>query len=1542
MLKFEKKGLWLIATILQLTGGSLLAQQANKPNSSSVPVATFTVPIPGSYTQPVVNYVRTWDAKGQYLTPEALVAAGYQHSQQTTMYVDGLGRPLQTVSRQSSPLAKDVVSPVVYDGFGREIYKYLPYVQTTGTGDGSFKLNPFSEQASFYQSSTYNPGLTGEQVFFSKTDFEPSPLNRVTKSMAPGNSWAGSSKGTNVEYLVNNANDNVQIWTIGNALLNYTNDDGTNIPVAGVAYGNGQLYKNVTKDENNNVVVEYKDKEGQIILKKVQIGNNIPSDYSGYNGFLCTYYIYDDLNKLRVVVPPKAVETMVLGGWTVSQAVVKELCFRYEYDERQRMIAKKVPGAGWAYMVYDRRDRLVFTQDANQQSNNKWLATLYDGLNRPVTTGMITYTGKRDQLQVIVDTQTGTGTGSGIAVNGTAPINLEFATRELSKPLYKAKESITFLPGFESEAGADFSAEIDPNMTGGTENIEILDNPLPPNNNFIPLTITYYDNYGDWVGNKTYSTDDNGKLSAGNNFHAEKISTAASQMTKGVVTGTKVRVLENPSDLSAGGWLTTVSYYDDQGRTIQVQSDNYKGGKDVATNLYDFTGKVLSTYLSHQNPTSDIPATRVKTNMLYDFAGRLLEINKTINDNNNSLVTIAKNEYDELGQLKKKELGQQKNGSTYTSTPIETLNHSYNIRGWLRGINKDYATGSSTNNWFGMELNYDHGFDLNQVNGNIAGAKWRSKGDGQQRAYGYSYDRANRILGADFSQGSGTTYADNPTIRFDMVMGDGVNGSSTAGGTDGTAYNSAGNTYDANGNIMNMKHWGMKGLNTSIEIDNLTYQYYNSGNSNKLRSVSEVNPGLDNKLGDFTDKNTGDDYGYDQNGNLITDLNKKMGSTAGVDLTTGGAIQYNHLNLPAVIAVKDDAGNVKGTITYIYDASGNKLEKRVHELPLASNSNKTRDIATTYLGGFNYETRTISPADPATPNYDNKLQFFGQEEGRVRVEKPASETSFHYDYFVKDHLGNVRMVLTDELQTTSTIATMELAPRTEEEKIFSNITSTVVLSSTVPGGYPTDTTTNPNNYLSKLNGSGNKIGPSAVLKVMSGDKLNIAVKYFYRGQGAAQPPANILANVLTSLATGIIGNIGEAKGTLAALSNPSGSPLAGPLTTFTQNDTTPTNRPKAKLNYVFLDDQFNVLPNSSSILVGGPDILDNLAISNLVAAKNGFVYIYVSNETPLWDVFFDNLLVTHTKSPLLEETHYYPFGLTMAGLSSKGVGQLNNKYKYNGIEHNSDFDLNMYDAFYRNLDPQLGNFWQIDPKIESAEAWSPYSAMLNNPIRYADPLGDSAIKPTWHPPMPSNSSNVFSATNWYGVAAIKNDNVRVAYNSAASQLAPSDKKGRADLKQQARAVTPEPFKTIVEQGRPMAGEQAKVTDANFKGNATKTNAQANELVKNTGTIGKVLVVGGAINSAVNIAKADNPGQQAVVETGSWVGAIQGGSYGAELGSAFGPGGAFVGGVLGAITGSIAGSSVGQWLNNNGTTGDSGKEGGEINGKFIKDAVLNKR
>ena len=52
----------------------------------------------------------------------------------------------------------------------------------------------------------------------------------------------------------------------------------------------------------------------------------------------------------------------------------------------------------------------------------------------------------------------------------------------------------------------------------------------------------------------------------------------------------------------------------------------------------------------------------------------------------------------------------------------------------------------------------------------------------------------------------------------------------------------------------------------------------------------------------------------------------------------------------------------------------------------------------------------------------------------------------------------------------------------------------------------------------------------------------------------------------------------------------------------------------------------------------------------------------------------------------------------MAGVSGKAsnFGLPENKIKYNGIEFESDLDLIVYDAFYRELDPQTGKWWEID------------------------------------------------------------------------------------------------------------------------------------------------------------------------------------------------------------------------------------------------------
>jgi RHS repeat-associated protein len=264
---------------------------------------------------------------------------------------------------------------------------------------------------------------------------------------------------------------------------------------------------------------------------------------------------------------------------------------------------------------------------------------------------------------------------------------------------------------------------------------------------------------------------------------------------------------------------------------------------------------------------------------------------------------------------------------------------------------------------------------------------------------------------------------------------------------------------------------------------------------------------------------------------------------------------------------------------------------------------------------------------------------------------------------------------------------------------------------------------------------GHKMGPSLLLKVMSGDKIDLSVQSYYN-TGTTSTPVSSVADVLASLASGIVNMASGGKGSITDLNNQTTSPVFTALNSFMSNDPNPTGKPKAYLNWILLDEQLKYVsssPQSGAIVVGAAGTLNILSNTGIPITKNGYLYIWVSNETPNWFVYFDNLKVAHYTGPELEETHYYPFGLTMAGISSKALKPFyaENKYKYNkGSElQNKEFSdgsgLETYETHFRELDPQLGRWWQTDPKPDYSQ--SLYSAMGDNPMLHNDPLGDTLI-----------------------------------------------------------------------------------------------------------------------------------------------------------------------------------------------------------------------
>ena len=780
-------------------------------SSNPNPTPNYESPNPTASISVNENYIysRTYLAPRSSSDPAA-------PQQQSISYFDGLGRPKQELSIKSTPNGQDLVSDIPYDSFGRQVQSWLPVPMNTLNGNIQSGVQAAARNHYKKADGSVDPLVYGEKIL------ENSPLDRVLAQAAPGSDWDG--KKVQYQYAAN-ADGEVYRYTTSTS---WSNNSTVSVLALSGTYGANSLYKNVVTDEDGNSTIEFKNGQGQTVLVRKNDGSHD----------MDTYYVYNEYNQLAFVIPPLAIDK------GVDATLLNELAYQYRYDGQNRLVEKKLPGKDWEYMVYDKQDRLVLTQDGKLRQQNKWFFTKYDKFGRVAYTGLLDSAPGRDAQQsnmVNFGVNNEERSASGFSQNGT--------TVYYSSSAY-------------------------------------------PVTNFTLLTVNYYDEYPP------------GSPAVFDGASVLGSSPVNGRSTKGLPIASMVKNIED------NGWTKSYTWYDDKARPVATESQNHLGGYTRTSSVLAFSGVPTSTTTYHKRDASTGEIV-MKEDFSYDHQNRLVKHTHRLNGG--PVEVLTENIYNELGQLEARNIG---NG-------IQSIKNEYNIRGALTKMNDPK---NLLNKLFGFELKYINPAGTSKkYNGNIAETDWATQSDGTLRRYSYQYDGVNRL-----KEGS---YWDN------------------AGAASGSYAEKL--NYDLNGNITGLQRTGQgAGL-----MDQLSYTYDQSGNSNKLIRVNDASG---NAAGYPIGGNT---IVYDINGNMVNHLDKGISNIA-----------YNYLNLPSSITASI------GNTDYVYRANGSKVKKIF--------GGKTTD----YLDGFQYE--------------NGVLQFVPTSEGYYDLTKNK------YIYNYTDHLGNVRLSYT--------------------------------------------------------------------------------------------------------------------------------------------------------------------------------------------------------------------------------------------------------------------------------------------------------------------------------------------------------------------------------------------------------------------------------------------------------------------------------------------------------------------------------------------------
>lgn len=281
----------------------------------------------------------------------------------TVDYYDGLGRKIQTLNRRAGANLVDIADYVEYNSMGLPCRKWIPM---NGTNDGALTDIP-----SLVSSSVVNPYNNLEP--FALYDYEAIPSPRLIETLEAGDNWHVHSGKNSIYGLAAGIRHTANVVKFL-PTMNGVNHSGLWQP--------GELDMLETYDEDGKCKVMFTDKFGNLIMETDEFGK-----------LTGTYYVYDQKNLLRYVIPPKLADILIAKGTGTTTADndqdMAALAFIYKYDSRYRITSKKSPGSDVNRILYDINGLPVFTQDGNQADNGIWLYHAYDAMGRKICQSLV-------------------------------------------------------------------------------------------------------------------------------------------------------------------------------------------------------------------------------------------------------------------------------------------------------------------------------------------------------------------------------------------------------------------------------------------------------------------------------------------------------------------------------------------------------------------------------------------------------------------------------------------------------------------------------------------------------------------------------------------------------------------------------------------------------------------------------------------------------------------------------------------------------------------------------------------------------------------------------------------------------------------------------------------------------------------------------------------------------------------------------------------------------------------------------------------------